>query len=184
MLEVGVRGNRNERDGRDDGNSIREVYCRSHEYDCKWKVMPPLSNLWETHLVHSPARPFPPTTASNPPYPCHIVSSPVCRKTDIGRIVLPHMQGAVALLNPRMRISITRHSGRYEIPLTWPSVLCVFNTRTAPASLRVPWSQIPPQRVAPTTHDDRCLHNQHGGHERHNTSSCSPLQALRSSCCF
>ena len=82
--------------------------------------------------------PFHPTTASNPPCPCHIFSSPVCWKTDIARIVLPHMQVAVARLNPRMRISITRHSGRYEIPLTWLSVLCVFNTRTAPASLRVP----------------------------------------------
>ena len=61
--------------------------------------------------------PFQSTTASNPPHPCHIVSSPVCRMTDIGRIVVSHMQVAVALLDPRMGISITRHSGRYEIIL-------------------------------------------------------------------
>ena len=40
------------------GNSIREVFCRNDEFYCKWGVMPPLSNLWETRLVHPPARPF------------------------------------------------------------------------------------------------------------------------------
>jgi len=117
MLEVGVRANRIERDGRDDGNSIREVYCRSHEHDCKWKICHLYQICGKPISYDRLHVPFQPTTASNPPYPCHIVSSPVCRMTDIGRIVVSHMQVAVALLDPRMGISITRHSGRYEIIL-------------------------------------------------------------------